>query len=440
MTTFDDVLFWTANVLRHHAEAVARLGPVVVNRDLYGRIRLVVDQRWEGNEGARADLASIARGLEESLGPHAHPAEEAVLFEDDVPALIEGEVAYQVDAELPAWVVDRLTTDADWSTIAEPTTGPARIVFYSIKGGVGRSTALAVAAWHLAERGERVLVVDLDLESPGLTTALLPEDRRPRFGVTDWLVEDLVGNADVVRRDMVATSELSRDGVIFVVPAHGAHPGAYVAKLGRAWMPVMTQAGTRQPWFARLQRLLGELETELRPTVVLIDARAGIDEVASASLTDLGATAILAFALDAEPTWTGYRILLQHWRETHVIREVRERLQIVGALAPEPDTATYAAGLRERSWDLFTTMAYDEVPPVGLGSMPPPVEGEPWSFDLADETAPHHPWVVRWNSGFAALRSLHGRLVEIDAAQARAVFGPLLDGIESIVQGARPSP
>ena len=61
-------------------------------------------------------------------------------------------------------------------------------------------------------------------------------------------------------------------------------------------------------------------------------------------------------------------------------------------------------------------------------------------FDLADETAPHHPWVVRWNSGFAALRSLHGRLVEIDAAQARAVFGPLLDGIESIVQGARPSP
>jgi hypothetical protein len=440
VTTFDDVLFWTANVLRHHAEAVARLGPILVNRDLYGRIRLVVDQRWEGNEGARADLASIARGLEEDLGPHAHPAEEAVLFEDDVRALIEGEAAYQVDAELPAWVVDRLTTDADWSSIAPPTAGPARIVFYSIKGGVGRSTALAVAAWHVAEGGERVLVVDLDLESPGLSTALLPEDRRPRFGVTDWLVEDLVGNADVVRRDMVATSELSRDGAIFVVPAHGAHPGAYVAKLGRAWMPVMTQAGARQPWFARLQRLLGELEAELRPTVVLIDARAGIDEVASACLTDLGATAVLAFALDSEPTWTGYRILLQHWRETHAIRRIRERLQIVGALAPEQDTATYTADLRERSWDLFTSMVYDEVPAAGIAALPPLADGEPWSFDLTDETAPHHPWVVRWNSGFAALRSLHGRLVEIDAAQARAVFGPLLDGIESIVQGARPSP
>ena len=169
---------------------------------------------------------------------------------------------------------------------------------------------------------------------------------------------------------------------------------------------------------------------------MLIDARAGIDEVASASLTDLGATAILAFALDAEPTWTGYRILFEHWRTTHVIRQIGERLQIVGALAPEQDTATYVAGLRERSWDLYTATVFDEVPRAGLASMPPLADGEPWSFDLADETAPHQPWVVRWNSGFAALQSLHGRLVEIDAAQARAVFGPLLDGIESIVQGA----
>ena len=258
--------------------------------------------------------------------------------------------------------------------------------------------------------------------------------------MTDWLVEDLVGNGDVVRRDMVATSELSRDGAIFVVPAHGAKPGAYVAKLGRAWMPVMTQSGGLEPWSARLQRLFSELEGEVRPTIVLVDARAGIDEVASASLTALGATAIMAFALDAEPTWTGYRILLQHWRETHAIRQIRERLQIVGALAPEQDTATYAADLRERSWDLFTAMAYDEVPPAGLAAMPPLADGEPWSFDFADETAPHHPWVVRWSSGFAALQRLHGRRVEIDAAQARAVFGPLLDGIGSIVQGARPSP
>ncbi len=42
------------------------------------------------------------------------------------------------------------------------------ITFYSYKGGVGRSMILANAAWILANYGKRVLVVDWDLEAPGL--------------------------------------------------------------------------------------------------------------------------------------------------------------------------------------------------------------------------------------------------------------------------------
>ncbi|WP_329333466.1 AAA family ATPase [Streptomyces sp. NBC_00663] len=45
----------------------------------------------------------------------------------------------------------------------------ARIItFYSYKGGTGRTMALANAAWILASRGKRVLIVDWDLEAPGL--------------------------------------------------------------------------------------------------------------------------------------------------------------------------------------------------------------------------------------------------------------------------------
>ena len=40
--------------------------------------------------------------------------------------------------------------------------------FYSFKGGVGRSMAMAGVAYLLAERGLRVLVIDFDLEAPGL--------------------------------------------------------------------------------------------------------------------------------------------------------------------------------------------------------------------------------------------------------------------------------
>ena len=42
------------------------------------------------------------------------------------------------------------------------------VTFYSYKGGCGQTMALANIAWILASRGKRVLVVDSDLESPGL--------------------------------------------------------------------------------------------------------------------------------------------------------------------------------------------------------------------------------------------------------------------------------
>jgi MinD-like ATPase involved in chromosome partitioning or flagellar assembly/tetratricopeptide (TPR) repeat protein len=42
------------------------------------------------------------------------------------------------------------------------------VTFYSYKGGTGRTMALANTAWILAANGKRVLVVDWDLESPGL--------------------------------------------------------------------------------------------------------------------------------------------------------------------------------------------------------------------------------------------------------------------------------
>ena len=46
---------------------------------------------------------------------------------------------------------------------------PGRIItFYSYKGGTGRSMALANVAWILASNGKRVLMVDWDLEAPGL--------------------------------------------------------------------------------------------------------------------------------------------------------------------------------------------------------------------------------------------------------------------------------
>lgn len=434
MTTFDEIIPKLVDIFQRQEDAV-NIRPVLINRDLNGRVRLIVDEKWKKDDRAMIVLDKIAQEMKEALGPHAYSAKQALLFEPSFEEILPSEIKFSLESIKDVYIVDRLATEGNWSSISAPNTAPSRIVFFSIKGGVGRSTALAATAWALAERGKRVLVLDLDLESPGLSSSLLPEDRRPAFGIADWLVEDLVDNGDTVFKDMVATSALSHNGEIFVVPAHGVNAGEYVAKLGRVWMPKVGSDGSRELWSKRLSRLLDGLEKHWSPDVTLIDSRAGIDEVASACLTDLAASTILLFAIDGDQTWSGYRILFKHWRTSGVVREIRERLQVVGAMIPEVGTDDYSHGLRERAWDAFSEELYDEVPAGAIAT-----EDEIWSFDESDEGAPHFPWPVRWHRGFAALRSLHGKLTAIDAEEVQTIFGPLIDGLLPIIKTERGEP
>lgn len=426
MTTFDQILPRVTEVLRAHAAALPAIGRLFVNRDLNGRVRLVVNASAQADAVAMQALDAIARGLQEQLGPHAFPAESAVLFEDDMDSVCAGATSFPLEGIEDVQVIDRLATEGNWAAIAPESTGAPRIVFFSIKGGVGRSTALAASAWALAQAGQRVLVLDLDLESPGLSSALLPEERRPTYGIADWLVEDLVDNGEAVFEALIATSTLSHDGEIYVIPAHGRDPGEYVAKLGRVWMPKVSDDGTRETWSQRLSRLIDALEARWQPDVILIDSRAGIDEVASACVTSLGAQLVLLFAIDGDQTWTGYRVLFQHWLRAGVAQDIRNRLQLVGAMIPDDEgRASYFDALRESAWSAFVEALYDEVP-AGEST------AGHFSFDEMDESAPHYPWPIRWNRGFAALRSLHTRLQGIDMDEVRAVFGPLIDGLGTV--------
>ena len=292
-------------------------------------------------------------------------------------------------------------------------------------------------------------MLDLDLESPGLSSALLPLERQPMYGITDWLVEDLVDNGDAVFDSMVATSNLSHDGEIHVVPAHGADHGEYIAKLGRVWMPKLQADGAREMWSARLGRLLQALEVRVQPDVVLIDSRSGIDEIASACITDLGANLILLFALEGEQTWNGYRMLFEQWQRAHVAETIRERLKIVGAIVPELDRVSYLEGLRESAYGIFVDTLYDEIAPANPEAIGPTSNGdgkwrvddlvEGWNFDEADEGAPHYPWAVNWHRSFAGLRSLQGRLAIIDAQEVQSVFGSLIGGVSDAADSRRSS-
>ncbi|HQU77927.1 MAG TPA: ArsA-related P-loop ATPase [Azonexus sp.] len=441
--TFDLILPTVRNWLQTHTGSLNDLLSneddwLLVNRDLNGRVRLILPERFEESElCGRWDL--LASRLMQCLGKHAYPQKTEILFEANREQALQGATSYLLDGFTKVWMVDRLATEANWARIEAETENVSRVVFFSIKGGVGRSTALAATAWRLAQDGKRVLVLDLDLESPGLSSALLPSERQPMYGITDWLIEDLVGNGDVVFESMVATSNLSHDGEIHVVPAHGADHGEYIAKLGRVWMPKLNEDGTRETWSSRLSRLLQNLEERIQPDVLLIDSRSGIDEIASACITELGANLILLFSLEGEQTWNGYRMLFEQWQRAGVAQQIRERLQVVGAIVPELDRVEYLAGLREHSYEVFVDTLYDEIAPIEVGE----VDGawrvgglsEGWNFDEADETSPHHPWAVNWHRSFAGLLSLQGRLAAIDSQEVESVFGALINGVSNAVDG-----
>jgi hypothetical protein len=63
------------------------------------------------------------------------------------------------------------------------------VTFYSYKGGTGRTMALANVAWILASRGLKVLVVDWDLESPGLHRYFHPFLDPAKITATSGVIE-----------------------------------------------------------------------------------------------------------------------------------------------------------------------------------------------------------------------------------------------------------
>lgn len=425
MMTFDAALRQLLRIIDETPDARTHLEECIINRDLYGRISLIIP---EGVENA-AFYEEFQKTLHNALDFYCSD-----IFRESpetISAMRESPIAYSPQGFDAVRIIDRLAAENDWLSIAPIPDSAPRFVFYSIKGGVGRSSALAATAWKLAEEGKRVLVMDLDLESPGLSTALLPDGRRPAYGIVDWLVEDLHDNGDALLDSMYASSPLSHNGEIFVIPAHGADPGEYIQKLGRVWLPKATRDGESESWPKRLARLVAGVENAIRPDVVLIDSRAGIDEVAATCVTVLGATTIFLFAIDNEQTWSGYRLLFRHWNTANRTGHIRDRLQVVGGLVPTGERGhEYFRRLLENSAFLFSEELYEEIPPgeldVGI-----------YNFAEDDPSAPHFPRVVLWHEAFSAMGAFGESADAFDARQAELVFGPLLDAVFAAMESTR---
>ena len=248
-------------------------------------------------------------------------------------------------------LVDRRVVGGDWLRTPAPAPKmPVRFAFASIKGGVGRSTALCVIAAHFAARGRRVLAIDMDLEAPGLGNMLLPGETLPEFGLLDWLAERSIGPVeDEFYADLVAPSWLGGGhGRVDVIPAIGRrslrNPTNVLAKLARAYLGGPAE-NHETPSFVREVRVaIDRMSNPLSYDVVLIDSRAGLHETTAAAILGLGAH-VFFFGENQPQTFAGYELLLAQLSIITQDRtdDWRDRLHFVQSKAPKDNPANRRA-------------------------------------------------------------------------------------------------
>lgn len=300
---------------------------------------------------------------------------------------------------------------------------PAIVLFYSFKGGAGRSTALAAAALQLAAGGERVAVVDADLDAPGVGSLLAGRDSAvAASGVVDYLLERRVGGdrnpldiSDYHHRHVVSdyhhrhVTDLSASaGDVLVFPA-GTFDHRYVEKLARIDYGAPPD-GSEHPFVS----LLEQIRRDLEPDWILVDARAGLGDV-SGFLTDGLCHVHVLFGTLADASWRGLEhVLVRIGGDRVRVSQPQAKCLLAATMVPRSDERLFrdlVDRFTDRARDAFSAHYY-----AGLADPDSPKDAGPadldspeefWTLDdLESRDAPHVPVVLPYVERLATFRRL----------------------------------
>ena len=218
---------------------------------------------------------------------------------------------------------------------------PRTVTFYSFKGGVGRTTALTHVAAILAMRGLKVVAVDLDLEAPGLSTAfnLKPQ---PKYGIVDYFyersylpegVEPSISIAEIFGEVRVPNAT----GRLFVVPA-GCLNLDYISKVDDLYATTVID-GNKSLWSVFKE----EIQEQLKPDILLVDSRTGINQWGALSLIE-AADEVIIFLFPNEQNKQGIELLLQSLQSL-------KNISINFVFSPVPDITKTGLSKVKNIWD-----------------------------------------------------------------------------------------
>ena len=213
------------------------------------------------------------------------------------------------------------------------------VTFYSFKGGVGRSMALANVAFRLANRSNlNVIVVDWDLEAPGLHRF---------FGISEevaatksGLLEYLLTWRDAVEDD----AEAPPDATAWLIPvaspkpAHGSVSLLLAGQLDEGYADRL-RGFDWQPFYrfnagaAAIETLRKQLAG--KADMVLIDSRTGVTDAGGVCTVQMPDGVVLMTAAN-EQSFAGITRVGQAIAEGEGERAGRERAKVWVAVARAP--------------------------------------------------------------------------------------------------------
>lgn len=270
------------------------------------------------------------------------------------------------------------------------------ITFYSYKGGVGRTTALALTALSLVREGKKVIVVDFDLEAPGLGTLLKPEEGidKPEFGVVDFLVEydNCKESLDINEYIYPVTSKQLTGlsgGELLVMQAANLKAGnheEYYNKLSRIDFNMPKFSYNENP----IENLIKLLSEKYHPDFILMDSRAGIHDIGGLMLLKYSDEVVPVF-YGNEQNMIGLRFVLPK------LIQLEMPFYLVNSPMPTADEEAEEElnfYLRNSLDCLETSKYFEDIP------------------DLFDESSVHYPLNIKYDALTANINS-SGRLLQL---------------------------
>lgn len=303
------------------------LSEVTVIRDVYGKLSFLMDNTESVPDPDKQDLITI---FYQEMGPYFSGKIYWKKLSHTLRKIEERPIAKK------AWVCQPTDQESVWSyDEAAGANGKKVITFYSFKGGMGRTTALAAVALTLIRQGKNVMMIDIDLEAPGLATLFFDEELIDR-GVLDYLIEHEIDDRVPITNYILDVTNPAlleeNEGHLFLMPA-GKVDENYLQKLARI------DFQDNRPGYLReaLTILLTDIKEHYDVDYILMDARAGFHDMGGIAVAQLPHGAVL-FGNDSRQSWDGLTQVLRTIAEGH---RVDFPVMIVDTMCPKAVSESY---------------------------------------------------------------------------------------------------